>query len=216
MRININFPSVNRIVKFFIFGDLLLWVGWGFVDPLFSVFVIQSVEGATLISLGFLATTYWIVKGALQIPISLYLDKTEGEKDDFYALVLGLLVSGLTAFSLMLVQEMWQVYLIQFLKAIGFALYIPAWTAIFSRHLDKEHTAFDWALSSSTVSFGIGIAGAVGGTIASIFGFNFVFLMVGFMALASATLLLFVPDLILPKRTFQESKMMDHAQAGIK
>lgn len=216
MRISISFPSANRIVKFFIFSDLLLWVGWGFVDPLFSVFVIQSVEGATLVSLGLLATVYWIVKGALQIPISLYLDKTDGEKDDFYALVLGLLVSGLTAFSLMLVQEMWQVYLIQFLKAIGFALYIPAWTAIFSRHLDKEHTAFDWALSSSTVSFGIGIAGAVGGSIASIFGFNFVFLMVGFMALASAALLLFVPDLILPKKTMEEKKLMDHMQAGIK
>jgi len=216
MRININFPSVNRIVKFFIFSDLLLWVGWGFVDPLFSVFVIQSVEGATLISLGFLATIYWIVKGALQIPISLFLDKTDGEKDDFYALVLGLMVSGITAFSLMIVDSMWQVYLIQFIKAVGFALYIPAWTAIFSRHLDREHTAFDWALSSSTVSFGIGIAGMAGGLIASAFGFNFVFLMVGFMSLVSAAFLLFVPDLILPKKTTGEVKLSDHVQAGIK
>ena len=216
MRININFPSINRIVKFFIFSDLLLWVGWGFIDPLFSVFVIKNIEGATLVSLGFLATVYWIVKGVCQIPISLFLDKTDGEKDDFYALILGLMVSGVSAFILMLVSSMWQVYLVQFLKAIGFALYIPAWTAIFSRHLDKDHTAFDWAMSSSTVSFGIGLAGAVGGSVASYFGFNFVFLMVGLMSLISAIVLLFVPDLILPKKTFQESKMLDHAQAGIK
>ncbi len=216
MRININFPSINRIVKFFIFSDLLLWVGWGFIDPLFSVFVIKNIEGATLVSLGFLATVYWIVKGVCQIPISLFLDKTDGEKDDFYALILGLMVSGVSAFILMLVSSMWQVYLVQFLKAIGFALYIPAWTAIFSRHLDKDHTAFDWAMSSSTVSFGIGLAGAVGGSVASYFGFNFVFLMVGLMSLISAIVLLFVPDLILPKKTFQESKMLDHVQAGIK
>ena len=109
MRININFPSINRIVKFFIFSDLLLWVGWGFIDPLFSVFVIKNIEGATLVSLGFLATVYWIVKGVCQIPISLFLDKTDGEKDDFYALILGLMVSGVSAFILMLVSSMWQV-----------------------------------------------------------------------------------------------------------
>ena len=216
MRISISFPSINRIVKFFIFSDLLLWVGWGFIDPLFSVFVIKNIEGATLVSLGFLATIYWMVKGALQIPISLFLDKTNGEKDDFYALILGLMVSGVSAFILMLANNMPQVYFVQFLKAVGFALYIPAWTAIFSRHLDKEHTAFDWAFSSSAVSFGIGIAGAVGGTIASYFGFNFVFLIVGLMSLASAITLLFVPDLILPRKTLQESKMMDHMQAGLK
>ena len=71
-------------------------------------------------------------------------------------------------------------------------------------------------MSSSTVSFGIGLAGAVGGSVASYFGFNFVFLMVGLMSLISAIVLLFVPDLILPKKTFQESKMLDHVQAGIK
>ena len=217
IKINLDFlPSTNRIVKFFIFGDLLLWTGWGFIDPLFSVFLIKNVEGATLISIGLLATIYWITKGALQIPISLLLDKTDGEKDDFYALVLGLLISGTAAFALMLVTEMWQVYIIQFVKSIGFALYIPAWTAIFSRHLDREHTAFDWALSSSTVSFGIGLAGLIGGSIASVFGFKLVFLIVGLSSLISAAMLLSVPNLVLPKKTTAAMKLSDHAQAGIK
>src|SRR3989344_8523704 len=124
-------PNVNRIIKFFVFGDLIMWSGWGFIDPLFAVFAIKSIEGATLISIGFLATIYWVTKGILQIPISLFLDRTEGEKDDFYALILGLMVTGISAFSFMIVRTMPQVYLVQFIKAIGFALYIPAWSAIF-------------------------------------------------------------------------------------
>lgn len=209
-------PSVNRIVRFFILSDLILWSGWGFVDPLFSIFVVREIAGATLVSVGFLATIYWVGKGILQIPISLFLDKTDGERDDFYALVLGLLIIGISAFSFSLSREIWQVYLIQFVKAIGFALYIPAWSAILSRHLDKGHTAFEWALSSSTVSLGIGFAGMAGGSIAATAGFNSLFLFTGLMAILSAAVLLFVPDLILPRKTMATPTLSDHVRAGIK
>ncbi|MDE2001603.1 MAG: MFS transporter, partial [Patescibacteria group bacterium] len=164
----------------------------------------------------FLATIYWITKGILQIPISYMLDKHEGEKDDFYALVFGLMIIALTAFSFMIAKTITQVYVVQLLKAVGFALYIPAWSSIFSRHLDRNHTALEWAIDSSTVSFGIGIAGFLGGTIASAFGFNILFLMVGIAALISAAVLLFVPDLILPRKTIMKPQMLDHAQTGIK
>src|SRR3989338_1187132 len=217
IKINTNFlPKINKIVKFFIISDLALWSGWGFIDPLFSIFVVEKIVGSTLVSVVLLATIYWVTKGVLQIPISLFLDKTDGERDDFYALVFGLMIGAVASFSFILVESIWQVYFVQFIKAVGFALYIPAWSAIFSRHLDKEHTAFDWAVSSSSVSLGIGMAGFIGGTIASFTGFNFVFLMVGMMGLLSAGLLLFVPDLILPKKTVSEPKLRDHIQMGIK
>lgn len=209
-------PAVNRIVKFFILSDLILWSGWGFIDPLFSIFVVEEIAGATLVSVGILAAIYWIAKGFLQIPISIFLDKTDGERDDFYALILGLLVIGISAFSFALSKAIWQVYLIQFVRAIGFAFYIPAWSAILSRHLDKGHTAFEWALSSSTVSLGIGFAGMVGGSIATVAGFNFLFLFTGLMAILSATVLFFVPDLILPRKTMAAPQLTDHVRAGIK
>ena len=208
--------AVNRVVKIFILSDLILWSGWGFIDPLFSVFVVNEIVGATLVSVGFLAAIYWVSKGFLQIPISIFLDKTEGEQDDFYALILGLLVIGISAFSFALSKEIWQVYLFQFVKSVGFALYIPAWSAILSRHLDKGHTAFEWALSSSAVSLGIGFAGVIGGSIATIAGFNFLFLFTGSMAILSAATLIFVPDLILPRKTMAAPTLSDHVRAGIK
>ena len=102
------------------------------------------------------------------------------------------------------------------IKAIGFAFYIPSWSAIISRHLDKEHTAFEWALSSSTVSFGIGAAGLLGGSLATIVGFKVLFLLVGIMAILSAALLLLVPNLILPRKTAAAPQLTDHVRAGIK
>src|SRR3989344_2074112 len=121
-------PSLNRVSRFFILGDLCLWSGWGFADPIFSVFVVQQVEGGTILSAGILATIYWVTKGIIQIPVSLFLDKTDGEKDDFYALIFGLMISSVAAFAFMTADSIGQVYLIQFVKSIGFALYIPAWS----------------------------------------------------------------------------------------
>src|SRR3989344_7854035 len=93
--IKINFqllPSLSRVVRFCILGDIFLWSGWGLLDPIFAIFIMQNIKGASLVSIGVLATIYWTVKGLLQIPVSLYLDKTEGEKDDFYTMLFGLLI----------------------------------------------------------------------------------------------------------------------------
>lgn len=210
------FPAINRIIKFFIIGDLFMWAGWGFIDPLFSIFVLKNIGGATIISIGLLATIYWVTKSILQIPISIFLDQHEGEKDDFYALIFGLLIISLSSFSFIITSTIGQVYFVQFIKAIGFSLYIPAWSSIFSRHLDKDHTALEWAISSSSVGLGIGAAGFVGSSIASAYGYNFVFLLTGLMALIGAGILLFVPDLILPRKTIMKPQMLDHVRVGIK
>lgn len=203
-------PSLNRAARYLIAGDLFLWSGWGLVDPIFSIFIVREIVGASLISVGILATIYWVAKGILQIPISLYLDKTDGEKDDFYALILGLLIGSASSFGFLVVQTIGQAYLVQFLKAIGFALYVPSWSAIFSRHLDKDHTAFDWAISSSSVSLAIGAAGFIGGSIANFFGIRAVFLMTGLVGLIGAWIALMVPDLILPRKTTPGSSLRDH------
>src|SRR3989344_4516068 len=97
-------PRVNRIIKFFIIADLFMWAGWGFIDPLFSIFVIKNIGGATIISIGVLATIYWVTKSILQIPISIFLDQFDGEKDDFYALIFGLMIIALASFSFIITE----------------------------------------------------------------------------------------------------------------
>jgi len=217
MEINIDFKlNINRIVKFFILSDLTFLAGWGLLDPLFAIFITRNITGATIATVGTMAGIYWIVKSTLQIPISIYLDKTDGEKDDFYALVLGLMLASLVLFSFMAATEVWHLYLIQVFKAIAFALYVPAWTAILSRHLDKDKIAFEWALASTSAGFAIGVTGLIGGWLASL-GFNLVFLSGGFLGLCSAILLILAPNLILPPRKMKigEGILRDHGPANI-
>ena len=202
---------LNKIIKYLIISDLLLWGGWGVVDPIFSIFIIENIAGATLISVGLLATIYWGVKSIAQIPISLILDKNKGEKDDFYMLIAGILIAGASGFVFVFAEELWQVYLIQFFKGIGFALYLPSWMAMFSRHLNKNHTAFDWAINSSAVGIGIGLAGILGSFIASLFGFKSVFIATSLLAIFSAIILLLIRKSVIPKSKI-EIKIHHHTK----
>lgn len=217
MKINIDFKlDVNKVVKYFILSDLTFLAGWGLLDPLFAVFVTRNIPGATVMTVGIMAAIYWIVKSTLQIPISIYLDKNDGEKDDFYVLVVGLLLASLVLFSFMAVTQVWHLYLIQVFKAIAFALYVPTWTAILSRHLDRDKVAFEWALAGTSAGFAIGITGLISGWLASL-GFNLIFLIGGFLGLASAIFLILAPNLIIPPRKMKLSEgiLRDHGPANI-
>lgn len=197
IRVHIDI-NVGRVVKYFVFVDLLLLAGWGLIDPVFSVFIISKIHGATLITVGSAAAIYWLLKSALQIPIAKYLDKRPGERDDFYVLILGLLVVSFSALSFAMIDDVWELYAMQIIKAVGFGFYAASWPAIFSRHLDKEKVSFDWALDSTAVGIAAGTSGFLGGVLANAFGFQSVFLIGGAFSLASALVLLAVPDLVLP------------------
>ncbi|MHB9019746.1 MAG: preprotein translocase subunit SecE [Minisyncoccota bacterium] len=217
MKINIDFKlDINRIVKYFILSDLTFLAGWGLLDPLFAVFITRNISGATMITVGIMAAIYWGVKSIFQIPISMFLDKFDGEKDDFYALIVGILLASLTMFSFMAASEVWHLYVIQFFKAIAFALYVPAWTAILSRHLDRDKVAFEWALASTSAGFAIGLTGLIGSWLAEM-SFNLMFLVGGSLGLGSAIFLILAPNLILPPRKMKvsESVIRDHGPANI-
>lgn len=199
IRINVNI-KVGRLVKYFVLCDLALLAGWGLIEPVFSVFIIEKIVGATLVTVGSAAAIYWLLKSGLQLPLANYLDRTPGEKDDFHALILGLLIASFSAVLFAFVTESWQLYLVQALHAVGFALYAASWPAIFSRHLEKERVSFDWALDSAAAGGAAGVSGFLGGVVANWFGFNAVFVLAGLFSALAAGILIMAPELIFPKR----------------
>src|SRR5258708_17810942 len=150
IKVNINI-KVGRLVKYFILSDFFLLAGWGFIDPVFAVFIVQRVEGGTLTTVGIAAAIYWILRAILQIPIANYLDKTSGEHDDFMALIGGLLLIGISAIAMSWVRTVWELYAIHAIHAVAFSLYFASWPTIFSRHLDKDRVSFDCSPAYASV-----------------------------------------------------------------
>jgi MFS family permease len=200
IKVNINI-KVGRLVKYFVISDFFLLAGWGLIDPVFSVFIIQRVVGGSLTVIGIAAAIYWIIRSVAQIPIANMLDRIPGEHDDFMALVGGLLLVGVSAIAMCWVTRVWELYLVHAIQAIAFAFYYAAWPTIYSRHLDKDAISLDWSLDSSVAGIGAGVAGFLGGVIAETLGYDVVFIGAGVMAFIAAFVLLAVPDLILPKPT---------------
>lgn len=191
------FNSINKIIKILTCSDILLLTGFGFISPIFAIFIAQKITlgdtGEAAEVAGFAMAIYWGVKSALQIPIGNYLDKNHGEKDDIIFVMVGNLLAALSVFGYLFSSLPWHVYLIQAVYSLGMAMNIPAWTAIFTRHIDKGKEAFEWAARSTVIGIGAGASGALGGVIAANLGFDFLFITVGIFVLLSS----FMPLLIL-------------------
>ncbi|MCL4498636.1 MAG: MFS transporter [Chloroflexi bacterium] len=203
------------MIRFFVTADLLFWSGWGLITPVFALFIVQRVANASILTVGIASTVYWVAKALFQMPVALYLDRHEGERDNFHALVSGLILAGFAAISFVLVRTAVELYFVIFLQALAFGLYTPSWSAIFSRHLDKKNYAFDWSLDSTVVGLVLGITATVGSVIATVFGFNAIFISASVLSFLSAILLVFVPDLILPEAKKEEGPIMDHGPGNI-
>ena len=184
--------SINKIIRILIGADFIFLSALGLIAPIFAVFITQQIKGGDVRVVGFAAAIYWIAKSILQVPIGKFLDKRMGERDDLYFLVIGYLVVACVQFGYILSFLPWHIYLLEGIYAIGMAMAIPAWPAIFTRHIDKGKEAFEWSLESTALSFGSGVTGALGGILVAKFGFNMVFLIAGFVALFGGLLPLFI------------------------
>lgn len=192
--------TLNRVVSTLIFADLALLAGWGLVNPVISVFMTERIEGGSLAAVGVMVAIFWFTRAVLQVPIASYLDGAPGERDDFHALVLGLIISAAAAFLMPFAVTVTHMYIIEFIHAVAFSFYIPSWTMLFTHHVDPQHTAVEWSLDRSLGAIATGASGLLGGIIASAYGFNAVFWFAGFASLFAAVGVLFGPRLTIPQQ----------------
>jgi len=211
MKLNkiLKVPRVNKVIKYFVLSDLMLFAGWGFVSPIFSIFIIEEVVGATLFAVGLTSAIYWIFRSAGQLYIAKVLDSKDGEQDDLYVLVGGLFFISLIAFGFVFVDRLLELYIIQAIHGVAMGFYSISWSAIFSRHLDKSRTAFDWSLDKTTIGIAVAITSLAGGWLATSYGFDSIFVIAGILSMAAAIIIFFVPEFVLPKPT--QVKLSDEA-----
>lgn len=182
---------MNLIIQSLIFANFLFEAGFGLFGPVFAVFITQQISNGDIAVVGYATGLYWILKSIIQVPVGRFLDKIKGERDDFWALFIGQFIMGLVAFLYTFIKTPAQLYILQVLLSVGGALFVPAWYAMFLRHVDKRKEGFEWSINSS-LSFGLagGGAGMLSGFLVKTYGFNFVFVAGAILAWASLLVLL--------------------------
>ena len=188
----LRMPPVNQVILIIIFAEFVFTIGAALIGPLVAIFIIKDI-GASVTVVGFAVAVYWIVKSILQLPVARYLDKNHGEIDDYYSVLIGLAISTAAVYLYYFVQAAWHIYALQILIGMGDALVVPAFQAIFARHLDKNQEAFEMALRSS-FSYGAGSAlgGALSGILAATIGIRSIYLINGTFLLSGLFILVFL------------------------
>lgn len=172
-------PHINKVVAILIWGDFLMVLSKGFVSPILAVYITEDINSGSLAVVGFSTMIFWIVKSVIQIPVAISADKTEGEADDFRMMIIGGVITAIVPLLyFFFASEVWHVYLFQAIDGAGYALLVPTYLAMFTRHIDKHKESTEWTMHSNAVGIAFAAAAAIGGVLAERFGFRVIFLLV--------------------------------------
>ena len=195
-----RFPKLNQVILIIVIADFVLITGFGFLPPIFAVFVTEQIAAATVATVGFAITIYWATKSVLQLFVARLIDKNHGEIDDFYFMIIGGIFNAIIVSLYYFATDIWHVYLLQFLIGVGDSMLVPPFYAIFTRHIDKGKEGFEWALYSSfSLGAGAALGGALGGILATVVGFRAMFPLVGVLGFIATIMLVFLRPYIKPK-----------------
>lgn len=194
-----KFININKVIKILILSDLALITGGGFVAPIFAIFLTENIKGGNVKVAGFAAAIYVLVEALVMVPSGKYLDRTTGEKDDVLFIVTGNILAALAVLGYIFSRLPWHIYFLEAIYGLGMGMNVPAYTAMFTKHIDKGREAFSWATRGALVGVSSALAEAVGGMIAYNFGFNALFTGVIIFIVLSAGLPFLILKEIRPK-----------------
>lgn len=179
---------MNKKLLLLILSDVLILSSFGLIGPIFAIFIIDSIEGGSVVAAGLSTTIFLVVKSLVQMPLSKYfIDK---EKHKTHSLLLGTLLIISVPFIYFFAKNVNAIFAAQAVYGLGAAMAYPAWFSLFTAYIDKKHKGFEFSLWSTSVGIGAAIAAFLGANIAASIGFKSLFFIVGFIALLGFALLI--------------------------
>jgi len=171
-----NIPMVNRVIRFLVGYHFAWYFAFGLISPIFAVFILKTIPGSTLQVVGLSATAYWVARTLSTVPLSKFMDKTDGERDEFYFLLFGSIIISSVPLLYLLVHSARQLYLVEFIHGLANSMAVPAWRILFIDHLDKGKTGYEWSFEDIAVGLAIALSAYLGAVLAEHYGFNILFI----------------------------------------
>jgi MFS family permease len=180
---------VNRVIRHLVISDFVLNFAFGLLAPIFAVFVLKNIQGSSLKVVGLATTFYWIARTASTVPLSRFMDRTNGERDEFYFIIAGSFIMSSVPLFYLFASLPWHVYLIQLILGLANSMAVPAWRILFTDHIDRGRTGFEWSLEDIAIGTSVAVSAYLGSLLADKFGFGIVFVLLAILGYI-ATLIL--------------------------
>ncbi len=160
-------------------ADVIFTFGAGLYGPIYAIFVERI--GGDILDAGIAWAIFLMVMATLEIPFGKLIDRY-GKR---IFLAIAYLLASLVIFGYMFISNTIELFFLQILLGIAFAMGDPAWDAWFSDIIPKKESGFDWAVYHALSGYGQGLAALIGGALAKFIGFQFLFFVGGIIAIIS-------------------------------
>lgn len=179
---------MNRIIKFLMISDILMFTSFGLIDPVLAIFFKEDLVGGSIFTAGLASMIFLMVKSVVQLPFSRKVDSLS-YKRRVHWLMLGAFLMSITPFMYIFATNIKHVLAIQVLYGLGGGLAYPTWLGLWSTHLDKSKESFEWSLYSTVTGIGTALTAALGAALVQYIGFNITFAIVGVFSLCGCLVL---------------------------
>ncbi len=181
---------MKRELRTLLVASSLFMLAGGLFGPIYAIFVEEI--GGSLLDAGIAYSAFAIASGILIFFISRWEDHIKHQEK---LVVVGYILSCTGFLGYLFIRNPMELFLVQIIFGIGEAIGTPAYDGLYSRHLEKGKFISEWGMWESMSYIIIGVAAALGGFVASLYGFRTLFtLMLGL------SLIGFVISLLLVKK----------------
>lgn len=165
---------LSKPEKILLWGNVLWISGAGMLGPLFAVFAEKI--GGNILEISSAYATYLIITG-----IGIVVVGKLGDKVGYtHLMIAGYGLNALATFGYLLVDSTAELFFVQILLGIAFALSNPTWSALYDMYSgDDTADGYIWGLSAGTGHVVSGIALVIGGFIISAYSFETLFVVMG-------------------------------------
>lgn len=182
---------LNRPLKILLVADSLILLASAMLGPIYAIFVGEI--GGDLLDAGYAFAVFSIAAGMTAYASGKYSDKTGSEE---LVVLVGYVILGISFFAYTLVNSVSTLLIVQVIGGLGTAIYSPSFSSLYSKHLDLHKEASEWGAWEVTYYFSTALGALAGGKIVTLFGFDVLFVIMGFLCFVSAIYIY-----LLPKRT---------------
>ncbi|MGA2967617.1 MAG: MFS transporter [Candidatus Levyibacteriota bacterium] len=168
--------QINKIVEAFIISETFLWSAWNFVTPIFAIFVVNHIKGGNIQIAASAYSVCLIARVVLEIISGKYLSR-KADSNKLLLAISGMILMSLSYIGFAFSHSIPALFLFYILIGIGFGVASPAKYSLFTEHIDKDKTTTEWSLYDAITLIGIASATALGGFIATLYGFTFLFIL---------------------------------------
>lgn len=162
------------------------------LGPLYAIYVAKIGGGVLLISVS--SAVFFIASTLFLIFISRWGDKL---KEQEYMLVASYVIRAMAYFGFIFLNSALMLIILQAVTGLADALGTPTFSALFAKHTDRNAEVMeysDWTLVANLV---MALGTIIGGFLVSLFGFTWLFIIMGSLCLLSAFGILIAPRKVL-------------------